>query len=292
MHALFESSRFAGRERSSRFIAGWLRAFGPLMAEQKIGMANLAAAFPELDAAARTKILSGVWENLGRTTVEYAFLKDIVDAFDVTRPTGGLVEHVGIEHAYALRDGAKPGIVFGAHIGNWELTAAIGAKIGLPVTTLYRPPTNPYIAAEIERRRNQFIDKLVVASRGGARQIAAALRSGKHIGILVDQRIREGTLVQFFDRPSASNSIVGVLARLFECPVVGAHTVRLPNGRYRITVTPPLDLPRDAKGRVDADAANRIIHGIVEGWIRAAPEQWLWLHDRWRNDRSTRPRGI
>ena len=163
MHALFESSRFAGRERSSRFVAGWLRVFGPLMAEQKIGMVNLAAAFPELDAAARTKILSGVWENLGRTTVEYAFLQDIVDAFEVTCPVGGMVEHIGVEHAHALRDGAKPGIIFGAHIGNWELTAAIGAKIGLPVTTLYQPPTNPYIAAEIERRRSHFIDKLVIA---------------------------------------------------------------------------------------------------------------------------------
>jgi KDO2-lipid IV(A) lauroyltransferase len=282
MHVLFETSRMFGRERSSRFVGGWLRAFGPLTAEHKTGLANLAAVYPEMPARERRRILARVWDNLGRATVEYAFMSDLVDAFDEARPSGGLIEHVGIEHAYAVRDSGKPAVVFGAHLGNWELTAAIGRKINFPITALYRAPSNPYIAAEMERRRNEFIDKLVVSSRGAAMQVANAMRSGKHVGIVVDQRIKEGVPISFMGRQALANPIVGVLARLFECPVIGAVATRLPDGRYRVEVTPPLELPRDAKGRVDADAVNRAVHATVERWIRENPDQWLWLHDRWR----------
>ncbi len=158
----------------------------------------------------------------------------------------------------------------------------LGAKLGLPVTALYRPPTNPHIAAEIERRRSHFFDQLVVSGQGAAREVAGALKKGKHIGVLIDQRIADGQVVPFFGRPSLSNPIVGVMARLFDCPVHGARSIRLPDGRFRVVMTPPLDLPRDARGRVDADGANVVVHGMVEQWIRDYPEQWLWLHDRWR----------
>ena len=282
MRFLFAWARAMGREPASRIAAGVLRTVGPLTKENRIARANIAAAFPEKNARERERILSGSWEALARLGIEYAFLGDLVEAFDENRPTGGVIEHVGIEHAYAFRDAGKAGIIFGAHIGNFEMTAAIGAKIGLPVVTLFRPPTNPYVAEEMERRRNQFISKLIVSGRGAAIEVAAALRSGKHLGIVVDQRIRQGPLIDFLGRPSHSNPIVGALARLFECPVIGAHSVRLPGGRYRVEVTPPLVLPRDARGRIDALAVNRMVHGIVADWVREAPDQWLWQHDRWK----------
>jgi KDO2-lipid IV(A) lauroyltransferase len=105
---------------------------------------------------------------------------------------------------------------------------------------------------------------------------------GSHIGVIVDQRLGEGVSLPFFGRPALSNPIVGLLARHFECPVHGARAVRLPGGRFFMEMSPPLDLPRDGKGRVDADATNRLVHGVVESWVREHPEQWLWLHDRWR----------
>ena len=282
MRFLFKWARAVGRVRASRIAGRVARVVGPLARENRVGRANLAAAFPEKSAAERRAILSGVWDHLARTTIEYAFLPDLIAAFEPDRPTGGLIEHAGIEHAFALRDGGKPGIIFGAHIGNWELTAAIGAKIGLPVTALYRPPANRFVAEEIETLRGTFIGKLVVSGPGAAMQIASALQKGKHIGIIVDQRINDGPRIRFFGRRSPSNPIIGIMARLFDCPVHGARTIRLPDGRFQLEMTPALEFPRDAKGRVDADAANRMVHGIVEGWVREAPEQWLWLHDRWR----------
>jgi KDO2-lipid IV(A) lauroyltransferase len=123
---------------------------------------------------------------------------------------------------------------------------------------------------------------MVVSGRGAALEVAGALKKGRHIGILVDQRITEGQIVPFFGLPSLSNPLVGIMARVFNCPVHGGYAVRLPDGRFKVVMTPPLDLPRDAQGRIDAAGANIIVHGMVEQWIRQYPEQWLWLHDRWR----------
>jgi KDO2-lipid IV(A) lauroyltransferase len=284
MHLAFEFARLTGRRFASRFATELLREVGPFLPEHRIGLANLEAAFPEMHPIERERVLSGAWANLARATVDYAFFQDIVAAFDPNLPEDGLFEyaagHEGLERIYALRDGGKAGIVFGAHLGNWELAAAIGRKLGIAIATVYRPPANPFIAKEIERRR-AFVDQLVVSGRGSALRVAAALQNGSHLGVIVDQRIREGVKMPFFGRPAWSNPIVGILARHFECPVHGARVVYLPDGRFLSDFTAALELPRGADGRVDADATNVMVHGIVENWVRETPDQWLWQHDRW-----------
>lgn len=282
MRFLFRWARAVGRVRASRIAGRVARRVGPLARENRVGRANLAAAFPGMSDAERAGILSGVWDHLARATIEYAFLDELVEGFDPAKPTGGVIEHRGIDNAFRLRDSGRPGIIFGAHLGNWELTAAIGAKIGLPVTALYRPPANRFVAEEMERLRGTFVGSLVVSGPGAALRVASALQKGKHVGVVVDQRINGGPRIRFFGRPSPSNPIVGIMARLFDCPVHGARAIRRPDGSFFLEMTPALEFPRDARGRVDADAANRMVHGIVESWVRETPEQWLWLHDRWR----------
>lgn len=286
MRFVFNWSQAVGRDRASRTAARVARGLARFSRENRLAAENLAAAYPEKTEAERSAILSGVWGNLGRQTVEYAFLQELVEAFDPDRPDNGPIEAVGLEHLHALRDSGKPAILFGAHLGNFELTPALGAKLGLPVTALYRPPANPHIAAEIESRRSKYLGRMVVSGRGAAFEVADALKKGRHIGVLIDQRITDGQVIPFFGRPSLSNPLVGVMARIFNCPVHGGYAVRLPDGRFRAVMTPPLDLPRDAHGRIDVEGANIMVHGMVEQWIREYPEQWLWLHDRWRFGRK------
>ncbi len=294
MRFLFAWSRAVGRERAGRIAGRFTRIFARRAKENRLAKENLAAAYPEKGKKERAAILDGVWDNLARQAIEYAFLQDLVDGFDPDRSDEGPLEAVGLEHLIALRDSGKPAILFGAHLGNFELTPALGAKLGLPVTALFRPPANPHIAAEIERRRSSYIGKMVVSGPGAALEVANALKKGRHIGVLIDQRISEGQVLPFFGRPSLSNPLVGVMARIFNCPVHGGYAVRLPDGRFRVVMTPPLDLPRDADGRIDVVGANVMVHGMVEQWIRQYPEQWLWLHDRWRFNKKElkRTRGV
>ncbi|WP_421725176.1 lipid A biosynthesis lauroyl acyltransferase [Bauldia sp.] len=282
---IFKWDRAMGRERASAIAAGVAPTVGRLSRENRVAAANLAAAYPDKSEAERAKMLTAVWGNLARQTMEYPFLQDLADAFDPSNPHDGVVMVDGLDHAYALRDGGRAGIIFGAHLGNWELVAAVGARIGLTLTALYRPPANPYVAEEIERLRDGFYDQMVVSGRGAALKIASTLARGRHVGVVIDQRIGAGQLIPFFGRPSLSNPVIGWLARRYECPVHGAYAIRLPDGRFRITMTPALDLPRDADGKIDAEEANIVVHGMVEQWIRENPEQWLWLHDRWRYGR-------
>lgn len=278
-------ARAVGRERASRVASGVARRLGPRTREHRLAAANLALAFPERSEEERRRILAGVWDNLARVTIEYAFMADILDAYDPDHPETSSIEFVGIEHVRALREAGGPSIIFGAHVANWELVAVFAQRVGLPIVGLYRPPANPYVAAEIEKGRKPLIAQLIDTRTNAARQVANAMRRGAHIGAIVDQRIGDAPVVPFLGRPSHSNPIVGIMARLFDCPVHAAHCIRLADGRYRIEITPRLDLPRDAAGKVDAEGANIVVHAVIEQWVREHPEQWLWLHDRWRYGR-------
>ncbi len=282
MRFIFAWSRAVGRERASRIAARVARRFGPKTREHRVAAANIAAAFPEKSEEERHRILLGVWDNLARVTIEYAFMADILDAYDPDHPETSSIEFVGIEHVRALRASGGPSIIFGAHIANWELVAVFARRVGLPIAGLYRPPANPYVAAEIEKERKPLIEQLIDTRVNAARQVVSAMRRRAHVGAIIDQRIGDGQVIPFLGRPSYSNPIVGIMARLFDCPVHAAYCTRLADGRFRIEITPRLDLPRDATGKVDADGANVIVHAVIEQWVRECPEQWLWLHDRWR----------
>jgi len=269
---LVRSRRYASR------VTGLLRHVVP---ESKLALTNIAAAFPEKTEAERREILAGVWSGLGHTVVEYVFLDTLMD-FDPMVPGSGWVDVVGIEQFMALRDDGKPGIIFSAHLANWEILAAVAAKFGLPLVSLFRAPKNSIIAEDLMRQREQLMGRLVDSSRGATFAVGASLDRGEHLGILTDQHHSAGPRVPFFGRPVAANPLVARLARHYDCPVHGARTVRLPDGRFRVELTPPLDLPRDAEGLVDVAAGTATVMATVEGWVREHPEQWLWLHNRWR----------
>ncbi len=109
-----------------------------------------------------------------------------------------------------------------------------------------------------------------------------ALDQGLHVGMLIDQRFSRGPQVPFMGRLTHSNPLLARMARRFDCPVHGARAIRLPGGRFRLELTEAVALPRDARGRVDVDAATAQLNRIVEGWVREHPGQWLWMHRRWR----------
>ena len=273
--------RAAGPDRSAAMAGRIGRLVAPLVPENRLALANLAAAFPEKSEAERRRILAGVWDNLARTMTEFVHLRDLVVAPDGQR-LSDRVEVVGAEHFEALRDDGRPGIIFTAHLGNWELLAVAAEMAKLPVIALMRPPANIFVRADLSEWRGGAMGRLVASRRGAALEVAAALSRGAHLGMVADQRFPAGPQVPFFGQPAASNPIVAKLARHFECPVHGARVIRLPGGRYRLELTPPLDLPRDPDGDIDVPAATALIQSVIEGWVREHPEQWLWLHDRWR----------
>lgn len=257
------------------------RTFGPLLPVDRVGRDNLASAFPEKSEDERRQILKGCWDNLGRTATEFVFLDKVFD-FDLHHPDAGHFEVSGIEQFMEIRDSDTPCIVFTAHLANWELLPVCAATFGLHVSVLFRPLNNELLAHELDIVRGSVMGDLVPSQPGAVVALDGILARGGHVGVLVDQRFGRGLTLPFFDQPAKTNPLLAKLARRHDCKVYAARTVRKPEGRFYMELEGPIDLPRDDEGQLDVEQTMARVNEIVEGWIREHPEQWLWLHRRWR----------
>jgi len=261
----------------------WL---GPWLAVSRRARTNLAAALPELSPAERETVLRGMWDNLGRVAAEYPHLRDI-RVFSPERParagrpqTGGRVETSGLEHLETAIAAGKPAIIFGGHLGNWEIAALAAGQYGIDVAQIYRAANNPLVDRMVARFRGnggEFIPKGAVASR----RAVAALRRGAHLTLLVDQKLNDGIAVPFIGRPAMTAPALAMLALHFGCAVLPARVERLRGARFRLTIHPPLPLPQSSNRTEDVAALMAAVNRTLEAWIRERPEQWFWVHRRW-----------
>jgi KDO2-lipid IV(A) lauroyltransferase len=281
VRGVFALARALGPDRSSAVGGAIARRLGPLLPQHRIGLENLRAAFPDKSEAEIRAILAGAWENIGRLGAEYPHLGQLFD-YDHYSGEIGRIEVDGIEHFIALAEDGKPALIFSAHLANWELPPICAARYGLDATVVFRPPNEPAAAHVLHEIRSQTMGGLEAARQGAAFAMRGVLERGGHLGMLIDQHFTRGVTVDFLGRPAFTNPIMGKFARAFDCPVHGVRVIRLAAGRFRLQLTPALDLPRDAEGLVDVQGAMQAMTRVVEDWVREHPEQWLWMHRRWR----------
>jgi Kdo2-lipid IVA lauroyltransferase/acyltransferase len=281
---LLRSTRYFDPDKTADAFGRVTRRIGPLLRENRIGRANLTAAFPEKSPEEIEAILAGVWDNLGRVGAEFAHLDHIWD-YDTRSPARyGRIEipQRTFDLFDQLKSDNKPALVFTSHLANWELPALAAAAHGIESAVLYRRPNIASADRIIQKVRQVNMGTLIPAGRDAPLRLAEALRAGRHVGMLVDQYLRGGVEVTFFGRKTRANPLLARLLRQIECPVHGVRMIRLPGNRFRGEITEELQPVRDAAGRIDVQGTTQAITSIVEGWIREHPEQWLWLHRRWR----------
>jgi KDO2-lipid IV(A) lauroyltransferase len=251
------------------------RHIGPRLGISKRARRNLRCALPELSDDEITRVIAGMWDNLGRVAAEYPHLRKI----DVFEP-GGRVEVHGLEYINRAIAAGRRMIIFSGHIANWEIAGLAGVQYGISVAQIYRAANNPLVDRMIARFRGdrvEFIPKGAVA----ARRAIAALRRGAHLTLLADQKMNDGISVPFFGRPAMTAPALAVLALRFDCDVLPARVERLHGARFRLTLFPPLCLPRSGDPHSDVAALMARVNATLEEWIRDRPELWLWLHRRW-----------
>jgi KDO2-lipid IV(A) lauroyltransferase len=252
------------------------RTIGPRLGVSRRARRNLARAFPDLDRAAIERIVVDMWDNLGRTAAELPHLGQIV-----SDEGPGRVEVMGIEHVRALANDGKPGIFFAGHLANWELLAPVALAHGVRLSMIYRMANNQASELAIQKARGGDWADYMPKGASTARRIVDIMRKGGHVALLADQKTNNGIAVPFFGRDAMTTPIIGLCAQRFDCPVVPAQAIRLKGARFRVVAHPPLDLPRGADGKIDVRAATALINATIEGWVRANPAQWMWLHHRW-----------
>jgi Kdo2-lipid IVA lauroyltransferase/acyltransferase len=278
-----KSTRLVSLDRAAGVVAWLMRRIGPHLKGHRVARENLAAAFPDKSPDEIERILGGMWDNLGRVFVEYGHLDRLWD-FDPDRARSGrIVIEADDRRIYLAAMGEKgPGLIFGAHLANWELLIwAIGAH---PEETavVYRPSNIAAIDRELRRIRARSKAGLIPAGAMAPFAVMDVLERRGGVGMVVDEYFPRGVDVMFFGRRCKVTPIFARFARRLDCRVLGGRVVRLPGGRFRIALTEPLPLPRDADGKIDVEAAMQMITDVIEGWVREHPEQWLWIQRRWR----------
>lgn len=279
LFALFRLIPARWASNAGGFVA---RSIGPLIPRSDIARRNLRLAFPEKSDADIEALVRASWDNLGRTACEYPHLDRLWDYVE-GRPDGvGRIDVVNRDIFYSIRDGQKPAIIFTGHLANWELLAICAAHHGLKISVFFRRPNNPYINALIGRIRGETMGALLPTDMGGAIAASKALEGGNHVGLLADQHFSRGPKILFFGHPAHTSPALAKLALTFGCAIHGARTERLPNGRFRVSITPALPMPTEGTRQERIEAILREVNATLESWVREHPDQWLWLHRRWR----------
>jgi Kdo2-lipid IVA lauroyltransferase/acyltransferase len=281
---LLRAIRLTDRKHMANVAGAFMRAVGPRLKEHEIGRANLTAAFPEKSAAEIDLILRGVWDNLGRVGAELAHI-DRLQMFRPDEPGAGDILYTPetYDRFQGLRRDGKPALIFAAHLGNWELPALAATKYELDTTVLYRRPNVGAVSDAVIRIRQGSMGTLVPTGLDAPVKLARVLEAGGHVAMLVDQHYVNGADVTFFGRRCKANPFMARLARQVDAPIHGARVVRLPDGHhFRVDLTEAIAPVRDAEGRIDITGTMQAITSVIEGWVREYPEQWLWVHRRWR----------
>jgi KDO2-lipid IV(A) lauroyltransferase len=280
---LLRTARYFDPVKTADLFGRITRRIGPLTREDRIGRANLTAAFPEKSPEEIEAILAGVWDNLGRLGAEFAHLDHIWE-HDPAHPELSRIEIQQRTHELfaQLRLDGKPALIFASHLGNWELPAVAAVAHGLDAAVLFRRPNSASANRIIEELRQVKMGTLVAAGPTAPFKMAEALQKGQHVAILVDQWFTNGVEVTFFGRKTRANPTLARLLRQIECPVHGVRIIRLPDNRFRAELSEEVPPVRDASGQIDVQGTMQAITSVVEGWVREYPDQWLWLHRRWR----------
>ena len=252
--------------------------------QRRAGLRNLQMAFPELSRSARKEILRGSFENLGRLLVEFTHLPEL-NKGNICR----FVVHDGLEnYLEGLRRGR--GVIFmTAHFGAWELSSFAHAVYGYPLRFVVRPIDNTRVERLISTYRTRS-GNIPIERRSAARDILKALRQNEAVGILFDQNTTrsEGVFAEFFGIPAATTPALALFALRTGAAVVPGFLIWDASLRkHRLRLDPPVQLIET--GNLDHDVLEntKIFNKILEAYIRAYPDQWLWIHRRWK----TRPEG-
>ncbi|HKT87093.1 MAG TPA: lysophospholipid acyltransferase family protein [Candidatus Sulfotelmatobacter sp.] len=251
---------------------------------RQVGMRNLAMALPEKTIPERKRILRGVFTSLGRQLAELCqFPRYTPKNVDEVVVYDGLENY---EQAYARGKGV---LFLTAHFGGWELSAFAHSLHGHWLNVVMRPMDNPYLNRMIEHYRTMHGNKMVNKD-DFVRGLLAAMKAGETVGILMDTNMTppQGVFVDFFGIQACTASGLARIALRTDAAVVPGFTIWDNTlGKYRLRFDPALPLIRT--GNLDADiiANTQMFTKVIEEYVRKYPEQWLWVHRRWK----TRPEG-
>ena len=275
--AFLRTTKAIGMERASASGERFGRAVGSWSSKNKNIERNLRLAFPDRDDAWIKATQSAIWGQVGRNIAEYPHLPELG-----RKGANARVEVVDRANIASLRRGNRGVVFVAAHLGNWNIPAAVGNLHDFPLSVLYRRRRNPHVEAVIERWRNQILSGFIDADVSASKAMMALLREGQCIGLYIDRRTPFDEDLPFFGFDAPTSTIPARLALKTGAAYVPARVERLPDVHFRVTLYEPINMaPSDSDIRETARLMTSEANRQLEGWIRERPEQWICTSNRW-----------
>jgi KDO2-lipid IV(A) lauroyltransferase len=258
--------------------------YGLLGRLRRVGERNLTMALPELTAQGRVRILRGVFRHLSWQLVEFCRMERYT-----AENTRAWLHVAGQEHYLAAKARGKGVLIVTGHLGAWELSSFYHSLMGFPMSMVIRRLDNRPLDEFVNRIRCLHGNR-VLPKNDFARGLLTAMRNGETVGILMDTNMTppQGEFVEFFGQQACTATGVARVARKTGAAVLPGFMLWEPGERrYVLHFGPELRIPQTENAEADIHAATQICTSAIESWIRRYPDQWLWIHRRWK----TRPPG-
>ena len=247
---------------------------GPFFRSEKIINSNIKKALPDINFKNLKKVKRLMWNNYGRTFAEYMFIKEFRN--------GKISKNIEIDGQEILEKIKKENsqvIFISGHFSNFELMAMHLEKSGINLCAIYRSLNNIFLNGIMERIRKKYICKQQI-KKGivSLRQLIALKKNNFSTAIMIDQRVSEGILSNFFNHEALTTTIPAQLVKKFNIPIVPVYIERIGNINFKICISKPIYFDEDTTTDKITDELNR----ILEKMILNKPENWIWSHNRWK----------
>ena len=266
--------KFLGPIVSSNLSGKIFEKIGPFFRSKKIILSNLKRAYPDKSSEDLNKIINLMWNNYGRFFAEFMFIKDF--------RKGKLSEKIEIEGKEILDDikiNNRQVIFISGHFSNFELMAMCLEKSGIKLSAIYRPLNNIFLNKIMVTLRKKYICRNQIKKGiGGLKKLIELKKNNSSTALMIDQRVSEGVLSDFFNKKALTTTIPAQLVKRFNIPIVPVFIERTEGIKFKIRISPPINFSENSTIQSITDELNL----ILEKMINKKPEQWIWSHNRWK----------
>ncbi len=272
IYLFFIIGKLLGRYLSKKIFSFLFSKLGPLFKSKNIIYKNLNIFNKNLNNYEREKIIENMWKNYGFTFIEYIFLKSF-------RENNTHINIVGEEVLKKIILKNKPVIFISGHFSNFELMSMEITKKKIPLATIYRPLNNFFLNPFMEYLRKRYVCKYQIKKGiGGVKESIEYIKKGFSIALMIDQRVSEGELINFFNKPALTTTLPAQLALKFNLSIVPVFIERDKNGIYKIQFYDEID-SSTYSNKMDLSVK---LNSLLEMFIKKNPNEWIWTHNRWK----------
>ena len=220
------------------------------------------------------KIVNNVFSNYGRILSEYVYLSKFKGSLKKN------ITLIGENNLREIKQKNKKVIFVSGHFNNFELMAMQIEKAGIELATIYRPLNNVFLNRTMEKIRTENICKnQIKKGRAGSREIIKNVKNGKSIAIMIDQRVREGEKVNFFNHLATTTTIPAQLIKKYNCELVPVYIERIRNNYFKMFISKPIKI-NNKKSIIEI---TKFLNDLLERMILKNIDQWIWTHNRWKD---------